>query len=168
MKVVTLSANSTTDYEDVEFSQRQNQTKFGTMLYFKERIYFIKDKATGEYGLWRSGEGVSHLVVNDFELKQEIAALKKALSLKMPSLQWKDVDAATSLFIRVDKDCTPILLNKELRYVVSIYGVFLQRASHKSFLQMSLIENESSAISFLNVPIAAAAAGLNYTPNSNI
>ena len=166
MKVVNLGSNSTTSYSDTELSQYQKQTKYGTMTYFKNRIILVKNTPTADYSIWTSSDGIAHLVLGyDKEIMREISAIKLALSAKSSTIiDWKantGNDAKT--FVKLDKACTPIPLNCELRYTIVVYGVFLQKASNTSFLQFSVLENETGKLSFLKPDNQ-----LNYLPNSNL
>ena len=67
--------------------------------------------------------------------------------------------------IKFGKDCGSIELNGELQYTIQVYGCFTQNTTGKTFLQMDIMEQQSTRISLLNKP-ATMVRGLNYEPNS--
>jgi hypothetical protein len=175
MKVVYIGANNN-NYDDLMLSKSAKTSKFGTLTYFKNRIYLVKDQAVADYGTWVSEDGVSYLVLdNDEELRNELSAIKDQIvkNAAFVSTKWKDDAAADGgdecIFVKMDKKAEPVQVNGELRYTIAVYGVFCQKSSGLSFLQMAVQEHQTTKISLLKKAEATASceiARLNYQPNS--
>lgn len=172
MKVVNIGNDSITSYNDLEFSQSQKQSKYGTMSYFKNRIFLVKNQATADYSTWTNNDGLKHLVLGyDEDLMRELNAIKLVIETKSTTpIQWKACSEEKSrLFIKLDKGCTSIPLNCELKYTIAVYGMFVQKSSNIAFLQFSIMENKAEKLSFLKQDETNfTTAPINYIPNSEL
>jgi len=187
MKVVNVgnSSSSSSNYDDLALSKSMKTSKFGTLSYFKNRIYLVQDKPITDYGVWSSDEGSVYLVLNhDQELRKELDCIKEAVNRSgepFTDVKWKgDAPPIDSLhcksddaiFIKMDKNLDPLQLNCELRYTIAVYGVFLQKTNGLLYLQMAVQEHQTTKISLLkrmdSTTAAVASSEMSYQPNSTL
>jgi hypothetical protein len=162
MKVITLGEQSGS-YGDVVLQEGKKANKFGKMFYLKDRIYLIQRKPITDYNIWESDRNEKHLrLALNPELKEELMKITAAFLSKMPGAEFKDHCEGDSIFIKLGKQCTSVELNAELQCTIQIYGCFSQTSSGKTYLQMDIMEQQSTKFSLLN----SNKHGLNYEPNS--
>ena len=179
MKVVEIG--SCGDYEDIKFSPSRNPNKFGSLFYFKDRIYLVQNKATTNYALWSNEKSEAFLTLeNETELVTELQSISMALSKQDTTLVFKELQPADRLYFKHGRDCGEIASNCELTYCICVYGFFKKPDGTMSFLQTEVAEHETKRISLLGkrhavkeedevVPSKVQglmSGSINYTPNS--
>ena len=163
MKVIDMCDECGT-YEDLVLQEGKKTNKFGKMYYLKEKICLVQRKPSTDYNEWVSDKGEKHLRLGlTAELKKELMAIEDAATAQIPSLDFKGHDDG-NVYIKFGKNCpTTFEENGELQYTIQVYGCFPQNLTGKSFLQMDIMEQQSTRESFLN---KAPVGGLSYEPNS--
>lgn len=180
MKVINIdnSSISSSNYDDLDFCNVQKQSKFGTLSYFRNRIYLVKTTPVVDYGSWTSEEGKSYLCLDaDKNLENELSKIKDAVGKteSFVGVQWKVQDDKTKskFFVPLEKNSSAVEFNCELRYTIAVYGVFTQKSTNLSFLQTVVQEHETSKLSFLKKSITEAdlhkmvVGEMNYEPSSS-
>ena len=162
MKAIFLGEQFGT-YDDIILQEAKKANKFGKMFYLKDRIYLVQRKPSTDYNIWTSDKGEKHLRLKlTDDLKNELEKIEKAAISKNSSFVFKSHEDG-NIFVKFFKDCpTALELNGELQYTLQIYGFFTQNSTGNTFLQMDILEQQTTKVSFLN----RGATGLNYEPNS--
>src|SRR6202021_2974165 len=150
MEVINLG-DQCGHYEDMVLQEGKKANKFGKLYYLKDRIFLVQRNAVTDYNIWSSDKGEKHLrlPLSD-DLRKELDSICKVAVSKMPGLDFK-VYENDNIFIKFGKDCSShIELNGELQFTIQIYGCFTQNATGKTFLQMDIMEHQSTKFSLLN------------------
>ena len=163
MKVVQAGTSNSYTSADVKMMKAKKQNKFGTFYYFNEKILLIQNTPTTGYSTWKSVRDEMQLVLDyDVKLLTDLHALQAACKNLLPSLEFKELCCeggstvekdsvgdytSNRLFIKLNKKCQSIERDCGLKYVIQIYGVFVQGQTGKAFLQMELLETMVEKIS---------------------
>src|SRR5438552_9922389 len=155
MKVINIG--SAGNYDDVTFSLSKIPNKFGSMYYFKDRIYLVQDKPTTNYTIWSNGNGDPFLTLADeHDLITELLSLCRSLSKKDETINFKELKQDERLYVKFSRDCGKIASNCELTYCICVYGFFKKPDGTSSFLQMEVAEHSTRKFSLLGKRKAAS------------
>src|SRR5438552_4220090 len=155
-------------YTDIELNISKTPNKYGTLYYFKDRIYLTKNTPITDYSIWASDTGIVHLVLQDSGLLEELRLLKQSINKVDASLNFKEYGAEQKLYVKLGKACGEIPPNCELCFCISIFGVF-KKADGQLFLQLDVFEQSTKKLSLLGKRKAddkESVAKRSYVPNS--
>ena len=148
MKVIEIGKPGS--YDDLRFTESKKCNKYGSLYYFKDRIYLVKKKPITGYSTWMSDDGVAHLIIDgDAELYRELRLICEAIQVQSgEKFDFKELKDDERLFLKTGKDCGKIAPNCELTYCILVYG-FFKKGDRKAFLQMDICEHVTKKISLL-------------------
>src|SRR5438552_3960911 len=112
MKVINIGTAG--NYDNVTFNLSKIPNKFGSMYYFKDRIYLVQDKPTTNYAVWSNGNADPFLTLQDENaLVAELRSLCNSLSRKDGTLVFRELKLDERLFVKFGKDCGHVAANCE-------------------------------------------------------
>ena len=76
-------------YTDIKLNLSKTPNKYGTLYYFKDRLYLTKNTAITDYSIWSSDTDVVYLVLQDAGLLEELRLIKQAINKVDASLNFK-------------------------------------------------------------------------------
>ena len=142
-------------YESIVLKKPNNQNKFGTMFYLKDRLYLKKSTTSvTNYSVWVSEESKAHIVLNyDEDLKRELDLIMDAILKNTPDLpEFKRPVEGDRHFIRLNtKIGKQLETGQALKYILQIYGVFMKSSEKKSYLQLEVAEIDCKPFSLFEV-----------------
>ena len=134
-----LNFGEKSEFDAIELKLAKQQGKFGLMYYF-EKIQLSSVNPIADYNTWKNKDGQNFLCVR-FEpsVKEELVKIVDAIRKTNNQLVFKELEDSQIFFKIKPEVAAAVPLYQKVNIVIQVYGVFKQKSSDTSYLQMEVV-----------------------------